>query len=769
MNRNVDNSSVYGDIQPKYQFIAEKYPGEVTYDISDIVICYLDIETGKNADGDSSAPELADGPVLTIALSFTNFTKKVILGLKEYSPRDDEFYVQCETEEALLNKFLNIWKSNWPDIVSGWFIEGFDIPFLINRIERVLGEKESNRLSPYGVILPRQVHNDFGQDEKRYTIYGLSILDYLALYKKFSMSNQESFKLGYIAEVELNETKVDYSHIGTLHDLYDKDFQLFIEYNMRDVDLVVRMEQKMRFLELAMIMAYDSKVNFEDVFSQVRMWDSLIYNKLLEKRQVIPPRKSGEVVEFEGAFVKTPQSGAKNWLITIDATSLYPMLIQHYNLSPDTILNETVPGVSPEVLINKSFDTSFLSGTNKTMTANGQLFDKTKLGLLPGLMSWMFQQRKNYKSLMLQQQEEYETKLPSLTETEKTDYLNRITRLSKIEQAKKISLNSCYGIMGQRYFRFSDARIAEAITLSGQLTIRWTERKINEFMNWKAGTTNVDYIIGSDTDSLFIDMNTMVQQNCSNMSQKDILKFINKFYDELSNDVIRPGFDELVDYMNAPANFMHMKLEAVVDKAIFLTKKRYILNIIENEGVHLAEPKIKIKGFEAIKSSTPTISRKKLKEAIKIALRGTEAEMQKFIMKLRQEYPSLPVEDVAFPKSANNIREFEIGRGQWKKGTPIHVKGSILFNRLIEEKKLTNKYPHISSGDKIKYTYLRKPNPVHEPVIAFPGELPTEFGLGPYIDYKTQFEKGFLSPLQSILENIGWSEHEQISIEDLLS
>lgn len=766
MNRNVDNSSVYGDIQPKYKYIAEKYPDEISYDISDIVICYLDIETAKTSDGDFPSAELGNAAILTIALNFTNFTKKVILGLKEYSPKEDEFYVQCETEEALLNKFLNIWKSNWPDIVSGWFIEGFDIPFLIHRIERVLGEKESNRLSPFGVVQTRQSKGNFGQDETLYTIYGMSILDYLALYKKFTYTGQESYTLNYIAEIELGENKVDYSHIGTLHELYDKDFQLFVEYNMKDVDLVVRLEEKLRFIELVVSVALLAKVNFEDVFSPIRIWTVLIYNYLLTQQKVTPQNTRHTSRSYEGAYVKVPVIGKYENVISYDVVSLYPSIIRMLNLGVET-KREIYSAITPDRLASKD-NTNIqneIIDKGVSIAANGVTYDKSKISFFSYLIENLFNLRiRTKKEAKKVQAEIQNTTDKSIIASLKSKY----AALNAKQMAVKILINAQYGACGAPYFTYYDPDNAEAITLTGQYIIQYIERHCNEMLNNFFSTSDVEYCIYCDTDSVYMNLNQLIQNQKSPLTVEERVNLLDDFCKKEMTPYIDSLCERVVQEMNGIPHIISMARDVIAPSGIWMSKKRYILDVWDSEGVRYSEPQIKMMGVEAIKSSTPTIARTKLKDAIKIALRGTEAEMRKFIRDLRNEYSNLRIEDIAFPKSANNLGDFQLGKG-WRKGTPIHVKGALLFNRLIEERNLHHKYQRISSGEKVKYTYLKMPNPIHEPIISFVGELPPELELRPFVDFKTQFEKGFLSPLQSILENIGWSEHEQISIEDLLS
>ena len=339
--------------------------------------------------------------------------------------------------------------------------------------------------------------------------------------------------------------------------------------------------------------------------------------------------------------------------------------------------------------------------------------------------------------------------------------------LKSRQQALKIVLNSGYGAFATPYFTYYDIENAEAITLTGQYIIQYIERHCNEMLNNFFSTRDVEYCIYCDTDSVYINLNQLVLNQKSSLTVEERVNLLDDFCKKEMTPYIDSLCERVVSELNGIPNIISMARDVIAPSGIWMSKKRYILDVWDSEGVRYHEPQIKMMGVEAIKSSTPTIARTKLKEAIKIALRGTETEMRKFIRDLKSEYANLRIEDIAFPKSANNLNDFQLGRS-WKKGTPIHVKGALLFNRLIEERNLSHKYQRISSGEKVKYTYLKMPNPIHEPVISFVGELPSEFELRPYVDFKTQFEKGFLSPLNSILENIGWSEQEQISIEDLL-
>jgi DNA polymerase elongation subunit (family B) len=326
-------------------------------------------------------------------------------------------------------------------------------------------------------------------------------------------------------------------------------------------------------------------------------------------------------------------------------------------------------------------------------------------------------------------------------------------------------LNSAYGAMGNQYFRFYDLRIAEAVTKAGQLSIRWIEDRMNKYLNNILGTENEDYIVASDTDSIYITLdrlvNTVLNDNASN---EVIVNFIDKVCSEKLEPYIDKCYDELAKYMNAYDQKMVMKREAIASKGLWTAKKRYVLNVYDNEGVRYVEPKLKVMGLEAVKSSTPEVCRNKIKDSLKLIMNGTEEEMLEFIETFREEFKSLPAEDVAFPRGVNGIQKYMNG-DSYIKHTPIHVKGSIIYNRLLRDKKLGFDYEQISNGDKIKFLYLKEPNPVKDSVISIRNALPSEFGLDGYIDYDKQFVKAFLDPVKVVLDCIGWKAKRTSSLE----
>jgi DNA polymerase elongation subunit (family B) len=383
------------------------------------------------------------------------------------------------------------------------------------------------------------------------------------------------------------------------------------------------------------------------------------------------------------------------------------------------------------------------------------------------MMEEMYDDRSKFKKLMLKAKQEYEhEKDPNkLYEIEK-----RIAKFNNIQLAKKVSLNSAYGALGSQYFRFYDLRMALGVTTTGQLSIRWIEAKINAWMNKLLETKDVDYVIASDTDSIYLRMGELVDKFIKDKSDKQkVISLMDKVCKDKLEPFIDASYKELADYVKAPKQKMQMKREGLSDKGIWTAKKRYILNVYNNEGVQYNEPQMKVMGLEMIKSSTPAVIREKMKQAITIIMNGTEEDIHEFIKGAKKDFMGLPPEDISSPRGCNGLSKYSDSLSMYKSGTPMHVKGAILYNHYLKEKKLTKKYPLIQEGEKLKYSYLKMPNPFKDTVISFPGRLPVEFGLNEYIDYDVQFEKAFVEPIKVILDCMKWSTEKVSSLEDFFS
>ena len=738
---------VFGNTQYNYCWIGDNFRDDVPWDKDQICIVTIDIEV--ECENGFPNPKDAAEPMLSITMKNHQNKKIIVWGLHEFqNHRDDVDYRMCKDEADLLFKFLDTWSSIEPDIITGWNTEFFDIPYLCNRIAKVLDKDMVNKLSPWGKVHEREVYQ-MGRKHQVYNIYGVAALDFFDLYRKFTYTNQERYTLDHIAFVELGERK-DGNPYETFKEWYQKDYQSFIEYNIQDVEIVDKLEDKMRLIELCLTMAYDGKVNMTDVLGQVRYWDVVIYNHLRKKKIVIPQKTEHEKSEkFEGAYVKDPQVGMHNWVMSFDLNSLYPHLIMQYNISPETLVNGGSAMV--EGMVDKILDEKLKNDTEHCMTPNGAFFRRDIKGFLPELMENVYNDRVKYKRLMLEAKQEYE-------DTGEASLLKKISRYNNIQMAKKISLNSAYGAIGNNWFRYFDLLVATAITTSGQLSIRWIEKSINIYLNNILGSKDVDYIIASDTDSVYITFDKLVNKVFKEGTPTEkIVSFLDKIATEKLEPFIDKSYQHLAKEMNAYEQKMKMDREAIADKGIWTAKKRYILNVWDMEGVRYKEPKLKIMGIEAVKSSTPAPCREKIKQALKIMMSGDEKMLNKFIQEFRDEFMKLPPEDIAYPRSCNGVQKFRGDSQLFAKGAPIHVKGAILYNHLVNKQKLHNKYPLIQEGDKIRFLHLRQPNVFQSSAFSFMTEVPKELDISNKIDYDMQYEKSFIEPLKVITEKINWT------------
>ena len=757
---NVENFKIYGNTGYIAQYISEKYPEEeIKFDTSKIKLTTLDIEV-KSENG---FPDVESAAEEVLLITIQDYATKQIRtwGQGPFDNKQQNVkYRSFSSERDLLMDFINWWmmEENTPEVVTGWNIELYDIPYLVRRLDRVLGEKLMKRMSPWGLVTERETFIA-GRKHISYDVGGITQLDYLQLYKKFTYKAQESYRLDYIASVELGQKKLDHSEFDTFKDFYTHGWQKFVEYNIIDVELVDRMEDKMKLIELAVTMAYDAKANYADVFSQVRMWDTIIYNYLKDRNIVIPPKeRSDKDSKYAGAYVKEPIPGKYDWVVSFDLNSLYPHLIMQYNISPETLCEDRHPSATVERILNQEI--TFEMYKDNAVCANGAMYRKDVRGFLPELMEKIYKDRTVFKKKMLAAKQEYE-KTPTKT-LEK-----EIARCNNIQMARKIQLNSAYGAIGNQYFRYYKLANAEAITLSGQVSIRWIENKVNGYLNKLLQTEEVDYVIASDTDSIYLNMGPLVTKFFGNKSddKNAIVAILDKICKEKLEPFIESSYQELANYVSAYEQKMQMKRENIAERGIWTAKKRYILNVWNSEGVQYNEPKLKMMGIEAVKSSTPAPCRQMIKDGLKLMMNGTEDEVIDFIEECRVKFRKLPPEEIAFPRTASDIRKYHSSSDIYAKGTPIHCRGALLFNHYVKQKKLTNKYSLINNGEKIKFIYLKKPNIIQENVISFIQDFPTELNLDKYIDYELQFEKSFVEPLKSILDAIGWNVEKTVNLE----
>lgn len=766
----VSNFEIFGMTQFLYTFINDEYPGVVSYDPNLIDVVSIDIETGRGPTAGFPNIQLAQAPVTAITLSKRG--KKVALAYKDnYTPKSDDVrFIRCKDEEDLLERFMVLWNGEYkPDVVTGWNVEFFDVPYLVNRIRNLLGEEQAKYLSPFLILEERTVEIR-GKKNQTFSPLGIVILDYMHLYRKFSFTNHESYKLDFIAEHELGYGKIDYK--GSLFDLYDEDFDKFMDYNIHDVVLVDKLDEKLKLIDLVFTMAYDAKVNYTDTLTTVRLWDVIIHNYLLDKNIVVPHGKSDSIYgdAIMGGHVKEPKPGKYEWVVSFDVTSMYPHIIMGWGISPENhrgCLSGDESWVTTEDYLKKNEKAKLASDRAKeldcSLTANRQFYSRDKRGFLGDLMHRGFNDRDKYKKLMNEAKKDYEK-----TKSEVDKF--RVAKYHNLQLSKKIQLNSAYGALLNQYFRWFNSINGEAITSTGQLIIQWVERDINAYMNKTLNTEGVDYIIASDTDSLYVEMGPLVRKVGNISDIQKITDMLDTFCKAKVQAVINKSLQEICDWMNCFENRLKMNREAIADSGVWTAKKRYILNLRDLEGIRfLDKPKLKMMGIETVRSSTPKTIRKAIEDAIFILMNGSEQELHQFVKKFKDEFKTLLFEDVAFPRGVNGITKYAEPGWSAKIGTPMHTRGAINFNRMVEYLKLDAKYEKILDGDKTKFCYLTLPNPVKDYVIATPEFLPPEFGLERYIDYEKQFATSFIDPLDKILNAAGWHHEEKSTIEDFFS
>jgi len=755
----VQGFRIYGNERFVHQYISEQYPeDEIKFDINKIKLVTIDIEVAA----EGGFPDVFNCAEELLLITIQDYTTKEIItwGTREYkTDRQNYKYVYCYTEIELIEKFIQWWETNTPEVVTGWNCELYDIPYLMGRMERIMGEKFAKRMSPWNIARRNEIQI-MGRKQISYDLAGISVIDYLDLYKKSPATpNQESYRLDHIANVELGARKLDHSEFDTFREFYTKDWKKFVDYNIVDVELVDRLEDKLKLIDLCFTRAYDAKVNFSDIAYQVRTWDAIIYNYLKKRHIVIPQKERNQKDEkYAGAYVKEPKPGKYDWVVSFDLNSLYPHLIMQYNISPETLVENRHPSATVDKLLNQEL--TFEMYSDYAVCANGAMFRKDVKGFLPELMEKMYNERVIFKKRMLKAKQEYEkTKNPEL--------IKEIARCNNVQMAKKIALNSAYGAIGNQYFRYYKLANAEAITLSGQVSIRWIENKMNGYLNKLLKTEDVDYVIASDTDSIYLNMGPVVETvyKGREASTESIVNFLNKVCEVELEKYIEGSYQELADYVNAYDQKMQMKRENIAERGIWTAKKRYILNVWDSEGVRYNEPKLKIMGIEAIKTSTPAPVRKMIKDGLKLMMSSTEEEMQDYIEKCRTEFKQLPPEEIAFPRSVSEINKWKSSATLYEKGCPIHVRGVILYNHWTKKKGLERKYAPIQSGEKIKFVYLKTPNPMQENVLSFIQDFPKELDLHKYVDYELQFNKSFIEPMKIIMDCIGWTVEKTNTLE----
>jgi DNA polymerase elongation subunit (family B) len=757
--KDVEGFEIYGNTNYAYQYISSTFKDDVEFDMSQLKIWTLDIETSA----ENGFPDVGNPQEKVLLITTQDYVSKQIVSFGLYpceKVNDKHTYVHCKDEVDLLSQFLEYVAEDHPHIITGWNVEFFDIPYLCNRITKMLGDDALKKLSPWKVVEEKSITR-FQKESIAFSILGIAILDYLDLYKKFTYGNQESYKLDHIAKVELGKEKLNYDEFVSFNEFWKGDWQKFVRYNVIDCELVDELEEKMKLIELILTMAYDAKCNYVDIFSAVRTWDCILYNQLLKKNIIVHQNERKQGRSIAGAYVQTPRPGKYKWVVSFDATSLYPSIIMQYNMSPETMATESkYRDIKVSELLEGTVDTSDLVESKFCMAANGVCYTTDKQGIFPEIVQKLFDDRKQYKKLMLVAQAKYE-------ESKDKIWLKEISKYNNFQMARKIQMNSLFGAMANEFFRFYDDRVAEGITLSGQYIIQKVGKALNDYLNKICGTKDFEYSFYSDTDSCYVTLDPLVEKFYKGKEPEKIVDILDKICESKIQEVLNKVCGEISDYTNAFQNKIVFKREAIAETGVWVAKKRYALNVYNNEGITYKEPKLKVMGLEIVRSSTPEPIREALRKAVKLVLTSDENTLQSYILGFETEFRKMKAEDISFPRGVNGVEKYTDRNNIYKQATPMHVRGALLYNFYINKNDLRKKYELIKEGDKIKFVYLKEPNTIGENCIAFNTVIPPELDLLKFIDYEKMFDKSFLEPMNTILTGIGWSAKPQATLEGL--
>lgn len=790
VNQNRDMINLYGNIDPAYQYIAANYKKNIDYKQTDIRIWQLDIEV-LSEEG-FPYPHEAKWPIVSIAIYDTKRNEYLVICLKGYEYDTTRLKLNTnkvqikvvDTEKELINTFVKLNSSLKPDIWIAHNGDGFDFPYIINRMNVL--KMDSNDLSPIGKVSYKytEIEDKFMSNKGEYytSIDGISLLDNMKLYKKYVADPRESYSLSNLAVEDLGMDKLNYEEYDNLGHLYQKDHTKFIDYNITDVYLMFLLNQKRKYIDIHIRNTYKAKAaNFEDCMSPVKLWDIYIYQTLQQMNIQIPPTKTDTTkFSYPGAYVVDPIIALHKWVIPFDITSLYPHIQMQWNISPEKLVEDLTVDQWLQSLTDQEID-QFIEKSNNPeqikflnslkemnsfgyainpinrneldervlkrlipthpdyiMSANGFYFKKDELGCIPNLLIENYNERKAIKKEM------------AILETKQDSSLqDTLAGMKVAEQGIKIMINAEYGALANEFFRYCKYELCSSITMNGQLIIRSLinniTKKLPEII-----------IVAGDTDSCYFGFENLVRKNCKGFVEAEIIEWINQYCKDFLQPTINETFAELAEYVGAPKNYIKMVREKILSDAFWVAKKHYAYRMVVKDDIVLKEPQFGYKGMSAIKSSTAKGIRNLLKKSIQVILTDPTNIIDN-INKSKEAIFNMTPEEIAFPKTCNGLYKYSDGKGGWIKGAQAHVKAAIVYNQYVLNHKLIDQYPIIQEGEKIRFVWLKSPNPFNSEVFGFLNRLPKDEMIQSLIDYETIYEKAFHKPLLEILERLNLS------------
>lgn len=783
--KELGTNRVFENIRPEQQFLIDTYCKQnesPEFSEHPLRIFYIDIEV--YCPDYFPTPEEASQPINVVTIYDSIDNKFYTWGTKKLSkPIDNCEYVYCETETILLQCMLNYVNKSSPDIISGWNSEGFDMPYIINRVARVIDEEATKMLSPVRNIYSRMMTGAFGREQQRWYIMGVACVDYLDVYKKFSIGLRESYKLDAIAERELGEKKVDYGNTN-LSALADDDWQTFVEYNVQDVNLLVKMEDKLRYLELLRMLAYTGLTTIESAMGTLSVITGATIIKARSKGLVVPTfiKDHSSAAKYEGAYVGEPQRGFQHDVISFDANSLYPNTMISLNLSPETkvgrITHKDDTHVHVTHITGKNFKLThskfleFIKKDNIAVTRAKILFSQNKKGIMPEIVDGIYQQRVEIKKEL----KKLKLKLSKLSKSDPNyKSVKKLADQLDIKQfTLKILINTVYGYFGNKHAPIGDPEIARSITLTGQAVIKKSNDILREYIN-KNGTAGPDPIIYNDTDSSYISINRLMRSAGVPFHENGVVS--SEAYTQ-SDHIEQHLNQQITKWSNTSLNSKDsrfvFKRECMSDVGIFLQKKRYVMRVLDDEGI--PTNKFKYTGVEVVRSTIPEPIKPYIKQIIETMMQTeTRSTTNEVFLKAYETFKNLDVEKYSFVMGLSDYEKYSTRCNGFVtcKGMPAHVKAAYHYNTLLEKLELTGKYEKIETGDKVRFFYVNQPNKFGINAIAYKYYYPEEFKNVFQPDIEKMFEKLIFSIIERFYDAVDWrlskpSAQVQTDLFDLL-
>ena len=748
-----------------------------------IKVLFVDIETYSPDEFPNPQDPTHTCNVITVYDSIND--EFITFGLNEFNNKDDDVtYIHCLNEHDLFKRFVEYIEKDYPDIISGWNSEFFDLPYIINRCERLLGEEWRNRLSPSGKVYSRSIKGQFGADQVRWYIEGISLIDYLDVYKRFTPGVEESYKLDAIGAAELGEKKVDFGNMN-LATLADQDWQTFVEYNIQDVRLLKKLEEKLKYTELIKMLAYVGLTSFEAALGSLSVINGATAVTARYRNQKIPSFiRNEDTGKNPGAYVGEPRSGFQENIVSFDANSLYPNVMISLNMSPETKVgkiedkngdNVTIRHVNGKTFtIDNSKFIEFIKNEDIAISKANVLFSQKKQGVMPTILDFYYSKRVEVKKELNMLKKQYSITKDKAIKT-------KIDQLDSKQLCIKVFINSIYGYFGNKHAPFGDDDIASSITLTGQSVIKQSNELLKQYVKNKTGIEDTEKlescVVYNDTDSSYISIKLLIDNlgipfvDSNNKLTSELYKEVQDIEDYLNEKIKIWG----VKTLNSKDCRFIFKREAIADVGIFLQKKRYVLHILDDEGIPM--DKYKYTGVEVVRSTMPEPIKPHVKGIIETML-STQSitKTNELLNKTYKIFKDLPIEDITFVSGLKNYENYARQCDGYKtaKGMPIHAKAAYYYNMLLKKFNIENDYETISSGDKVRYFYIQQPNPYNISCLAYKYYLPDEFKKIFFADYDKMFQKNLYAVIERFYDNVNWSIQQpgqacQTDLFDLLS